>query len=102
MKESYRKGVANRPEPELCVGHRKVQQEALTGAQAGWVLSFENPVPERRLCGVEDPRHVWKLDAREPGDPGGACGLEKAAGRKRNSKGHSVHVSAGSTPTRFC
>jgi hypothetical protein len=41
----------------------------------------ENPV---RLCGVKDPRHAWKLDAREPGDPGVARSLEKAAGRREN------------------
>jgi len=41
MKESYRKGIANHPDPELCVGHRKVTGEALTGAQAGRALSCE-------------------------------------------------------------
>jgi len=41
MKESHGKGVANHPDPESCVGHRKVTGEALTGAQAGRVLSCE-------------------------------------------------------------
>jgi hypothetical protein len=41
MKESYRKGIANHPDPESCVGHRKVAGEALTGAQAGRALSCE-------------------------------------------------------------
>ena len=41
MKESYRKGVANRPDPESCVASRKATIEALTGAHAGWVLSCE-------------------------------------------------------------
>jgi hypothetical protein len=41
MKESYRKGVANRPDPESCVASRKAAIEALTGAHAGRVLSCE-------------------------------------------------------------
>jgi len=41
MKESYRKGIANHPDPESCAGRRKVTREALTGAQAGRVLSCE-------------------------------------------------------------
>ena len=41
MKESYRKGVANHPDPESCVASRKAAIEALTGAQAGRVLSCE-------------------------------------------------------------
>jgi len=81
-----------------------VQREALTGAQAGLVLSPENRDLERRrrqamrkatraesqardserLHGVADPKHAWKLDAREPGDPGVARSLEKAAGWRGN------------------
>jgi hypothetical protein len=41
MKESYRKGVANYPDPESCVASRKVAIEALTGAHAGRVWSCE-------------------------------------------------------------
>ena len=41
MKESHRKGLANHPDPESCVGRRKVAGEALTGAQAGRPLSCE-------------------------------------------------------------
>ena len=41
MKESYRKGVANHPDPESCVASREAAIEALTGAPAGRVLSFE-------------------------------------------------------------
>src|SRR6266700_3752499 len=98
MKESHRKGVANRPDPESCVRHRKVRREALTGAHAGWVLSPEKGDLERRrrqaarkairtesiaqdsgrLHGVADPTHAWKLDAREPGGPGVVRSLEKA------------------------
>jgi hypothetical protein len=65
--------------------HRKVCREALTGAHAGWVSSFERCVLERRRyqasvrqhgrvergetpdgsTGVGDPKHAWKLNARE-------------------------------------
>jgi len=41
MKESYRKGIANHPDPESCVGGREAVGEALTGVHAGWVLSCE-------------------------------------------------------------
>src|SRR2546430_15791546 len=41
MKESYRKGVANHPDPETCVASRKATIEALTGADAGRALSCE-------------------------------------------------------------
>jgi hypothetical protein len=112
MQESYRKGVANHPGPESCGAYRKVRREALTGAHAGWVLSFDRSVLERRRChgkrkatrtgpltqgpgrlhGVADPRHAWKLSAREPGDPGGARRQEKVAGRRGNPKGQALHA----------
>ena len=41
MKESYIEGVANRDDPESCVGVRKDGGEALTGARIGMVLSRE-------------------------------------------------------------
>ena len=41
MNESYRKGLTIHPDPESCVVRRKVAIEALTGAQAGRVLSCE-------------------------------------------------------------
>ena len=41
MKESHRKGVATHPDPESCVASREAAIEALTGAQAGRVLSCE-------------------------------------------------------------
>jgi len=89
MKESYRKGIANHPGPESCACGRKGVGEALTGVQAGWVLSREmglfqgadvvkpggrqqdaNQYREAASpCAVGDPRHAWKLYAREPGDP---------------------------------
>jgi hypothetical protein len=41
MKVSNVKGVANRNGPESCGGARKNVVEALTGENAGWVLSRE-------------------------------------------------------------
>src|SRR6266496_6647331 len=41
MKESYRKGVATRPDPESCVASRKATTEALTGAHVGRALRCE-------------------------------------------------------------
>ena len=38
MKESYRKGIANHPDPKSCAGSRKVAREALTGEQAGRIF----------------------------------------------------------------
>jgi hypothetical protein len=42
MKEPYRKGLANHPDPESCAGGRKVAGEALTGAHAGPAIEFRN------------------------------------------------------------
>ena len=91
MKESYGKGVASHSDPESCVASREAAIEALTGAHAGRVLSCEiiaTGVPtsfsmaEGNTDGCvtastrktprslrRDPRHAWKLHAREPGDP---------------------------------
>jgi hypothetical protein len=41
MEESYRKGLADHPDPESCVASRKAAIEALIGAPAGRVLSCE-------------------------------------------------------------
>lgn len=43
MREPYAEGLATRGGPESCAGGRKAAGEALTGAQAGRVLSRENP-----------------------------------------------------------
>lgn len=88
MKESYRKSLAHYPDPESCVVRREAAIEALTGAQAGRVLSCEitgsecrrrihvgRPHPARRYgeprgdsAQSRDPEHAGKLHAREPGD----------------------------------
>jgi len=71
MKESYRKGVANHPDPKSCVGHREVAGEALTGAQAGRVLSCE--IPDVRGADVVPvdgrPHRGIATDASEPRAP---------------------------------
>ena len=41
MQEPHRKGIANHPDPESCVGGREAVGEALTAARAGWVWSRE-------------------------------------------------------------
>ena len=90
MKESYVEGVAGHNGPESCGGDRKVVVEALTGVRAGRVFSRERTIPpgcrrrkEMRKAtpgaslsqdapesrAVQDPVHVRKHLAREPGDP---------------------------------
>ena len=90
MEESYVEGLAAHDGPESCVGVRKGDGEALTGARAGRVLSRERRLPpgcrrrrrrrkatsgvprSRGMPGpraVRDPVHVRKHLAREPGDP---------------------------------
>jgi RNA-directed DNA polymerase len=67
MKESHRKGVANHPDPESCVGHREVAGEALTGAQAGRAMraakSISSGVP---TTFGESEGNIMGGDRREP------------------------------------
>ena len=44
MKESYGKGLANHPGPELCGGGGDTAAEALVGGNVGWVYSSETKV----------------------------------------------------------
>src|SRR3990172_3227621 len=101
MKESHIEGLANHNGPESSTLIRKDAREAVTGESTGRVLSREKGISrvptlstyaegntdmrekERRRvhiwpCAVEDPLHVWKLHAREPGEPAsffrGWCG----------------------------
>jgi hypothetical protein len=50
MKESYGKGLANHPGPELCGGGREVAAEALVGVHAGRVSSSEITTSACRPC----------------------------------------------------
>jgi len=61
MKESYRKGPASYPGPELCVGRREAAGEALTGVHADQVLSCEI-----RLFGV--PTLLSEAEGHTDGD----------------------------------
>jgi len=95
MKVPYDEGVASHIGPKSCAGDRKGAGEALTGENAGRVLSRESRLASgcRRCqqsrkatrsvllsrgmdwpCVVEDPAHARKLSAREPGDPTPALG----------------------------
>jgi len=65
MKESYRKGVANHPDPESCVTNRKVAIEALTGAHAGRVWSCEI-IAIRADAVTRDGRQHRRERHREP------------------------------------
>ncbi len=100
MKVSYDEDLANHIVPESCVHIRKEVREALTGENAGWVLSRERGCSSgcRRRQRVRkttrstsqsqevfwprvvvDPTHAWKLFEREPGDP--VFGLDRMATR---------------------
>ena len=105
MKEPYREGLANHPDPELCGCIREGAFEALTGAGAGRVLSREITVVgsadavhvrgrhHRRMRSrecpegsprSETPSHALKLFTREPGDL--VVALPQMAGRGRTGK----------------
>ncbi len=74
MKESHRKGLANRPGSESCGVAREGGAEALTGAHAGQVLSCEIsssrvPTPLNNAEGHKPHvRHtrLWKVGQTSP------------------------------------
>lgn len=53
MKESYREGVANHPDPESCAGGGNTPGEALTGAHTGQLSSSESRNPACRPTGLQ-------------------------------------------------
>ena len=89
MKELYVEGLASHDGPESCAGVREGVGEALTGGVQAGLLSREitesgvptlsvrrkatpRMAPARAIRGpraVEEPWHVRKLHAREPGEP---------------------------------
>ncbi len=100
MKESYEKGVANRSAPSFALHTARCRRSVnrgtgglgielrkdairtltlLTWRKATWAGAISQ-VPARS-CVVVDPRHAWKLHAREPGDLGDAC-CQPVAGRR--------------------
>lgn len=52
MKEPHGEGLATHTGPESCAEGREALGEALTGVQAGWVLSREKYKPRCRPCGT--------------------------------------------------
>jgi hypothetical protein len=110
VKVSNSKGIANHIGPESCVDGSNSIGEALTGEQAGWVLSHEkdNKLPcadhFRSWVGkitsaitqakgghgeVGDPKQAWKHFERESGEPWYASCEDGTAGRIRKSKDRS-------------
>jgi hypothetical protein len=98
MKESYSEVLARHAGPESYAGDGDIVGVATTGVHAGPVLSSVNSLFPRadvvqtaegktavgvkwqarsERGGVEDLEHVWKLQAREPGEPIGL--LEEVA-----------------------
>jgi hypothetical protein len=104
MKESYEKGVANRSAPSFALHTARCSAKRKQGYRwAGYRASkrcnqdadaFELAEGNTsgaisqvfaRSCVVVDPRHAWKLHAREPGDLGDAC-CQPVAGRRVKAK----------------
>ncbi len=101
MEESDIEGVAIHGGPESCVSHPRGGNEALTGGVQAGLLSREitatgvpTPCQLRKAIlraalsrvangprAVEEPRHVRKLHAREPGEPTIARQPDHLAGR---------------------
>ena len=84
MKESYGKDPASHPDPESCVGGRKVAGEALTGAHAGQPSSCEI-----RSSGVPTP-----LSEAEGNTEGGVIGeppSDPAQSETLCTRGNSSH-----------
>ena len=106
MQVSYSEGVANHTGPELCVGIREDAGEALTGERIGQPSSRENlkvpdadvfDITEGKMDGattrapaqpgvVEDPEHVRKLFAREPGGLGFGRRLDTAGPHREDEE----------------
>ncbi len=61
-----------------------------SGRQHGGARKRESAQP----CGVVDPRHAWKLHAREPGDPVAIRG-RKVADRWEKAMSHKSHMHGG-------
>src|SRR5438874_13619812 len=100
MEESYERGVANHSAPVLRWAPRGARRSVNRGTGGlgielrkdairtltllHWRKATRTGAPPRvsvRSCVIVDPRHVWKLHAREPGDLRDACRL-MAAGRR--------------------
>ena len=74
MKESYGKGLANHPGPELCGGGGNTAAEALAGGSAGVVLSPEivsNILGADRLV-ISGRQHSARRHGKRRSDPAGS------------------------------
>src|SRR5712672_3003488 len=59
--------------PEFCVVRKDaIRTPTLLTRRKATLAEAASRVPARS-CVVVDPRHIWKLHAREPGDLGDAC-----------------------------
>src|SRR5438270_133292 len=118
MKESYRKGVANHPDPEPCGGSSNAAPEALDRGRCRLGIhevdeAPKKPIQWRRRCqanrkakqrralsqvrqhgGVEDPMHALKLHAREPRDPV-AIHSRRTADRWEKAMSYKTHMHGG-------
>ena len=106
MQVSYSEGLANHTGPESCVGIREDAGEALTGERIGQPSSRESlilpdadvvRITERNMGSaitraltqsgvVEDPEHVRKLFAREPGGLGFGRRMDTAGPRREDEE----------------
>ena len=106
MQVSYSEGLANHTGPESCVGIREDAGEALTGERIGQPSSRESLIfPDADVVRitegnmgsaitrapaqsgvVEDPEHVWKLFAREPGGLGFGQRVDTAGPRREDEE----------------
>jgi hypothetical protein len=80
MKELHRKDPASHPGPESCEAERKVRSEALTGEDAGEVLSYEIRSPVLPTLLSEAEGNNPRLDtgrSQPPAQQDG--GLQRAA-----------------------
>ena len=83
MKESYRKGVANHPDPESCVASRKAAVEALTGAHAGQGIELRNQ--SRPGCRRRSAMAEGNTDGCAIGEPSADSAQSETLGMHGNS-----------------
>jgi hypothetical protein len=73
MKELYVEGLANRDDPESCVGDPRGRSEALTGVRAGWASEPRNQLVRGAdavpWCGRQ---HRWRRYRESSSDPAGS------------------------------
>ena len=68
--------------PEIELRHQAISRADTVKLVEGNIESVVNGETDLERGGVEGPEHVWKLQAREPGDPLGSLGHAAMAHRK--------------------